>query len=107
MRKVLEYERQAAECRKLAAQMKIPEKRKQLEDMTRGIGSRVSAEWGSLRTSTIRRNPKQKNCVLHEPLLVGDFSVAGSDFSAPTEFLVIVGRAGMSGYFCNFLTLLS
>ena len=33
MRKVLEYERQAAECRKLAAQMKIPEKRKQLEDM--------------------------------------------------------------------------
>jgi hypothetical protein len=33
MRKVLEYERQAAECRKLAAQMKILEKRNQLEDM--------------------------------------------------------------------------
>ena len=33
MRKVLEYERQAAKCRKLAAQIKIPEKRKQLEDM--------------------------------------------------------------------------
>ena len=33
MRKVLEYERQAAECRKLAAQMKTLEKRKQLEDM--------------------------------------------------------------------------
>jgi hypothetical protein len=33
MRKVLEYERQAAECRKLAAQIKTPERRKQLEDM--------------------------------------------------------------------------
>jgi hypothetical protein len=33
MRKVSEYERQAAECRKLAAQMKTPEQRKQLEDM--------------------------------------------------------------------------
>jgi hypothetical protein len=33
MRKVLEYELHAAECRKLAAQMKTPEKRKQLEDM--------------------------------------------------------------------------
>jgi hypothetical protein len=32
MRKVSEYERQAAECRKLAAQMKKPEQRKQLED---------------------------------------------------------------------------
>jgi hypothetical protein len=33
MRKILEYERQAAECRRLAAQVKTPEKRKQLEDM--------------------------------------------------------------------------
>jgi len=33
MRKVLEYEREAAECRKLAAQMKTPEQRKRLEDM--------------------------------------------------------------------------
>ena len=33
MRKVLEYEKQAAECRRLAAQIKTPEKRKQLEDM--------------------------------------------------------------------------
>jgi len=33
MRKVSEYEREASECRKLAAQMKTPEKRKQLEDM--------------------------------------------------------------------------
>ena len=33
MRKVSEYERQAAECLKLAAQMKKPEQRKQLEDM--------------------------------------------------------------------------
>jgi hypothetical protein len=33
MRKVSEYERQAAECRKLAAQMKTPEQRRHLEDM--------------------------------------------------------------------------
>jgi len=33
MRKISEYERQATECRKLAAQMKTPEQRKQLEDM--------------------------------------------------------------------------
>jgi hypothetical protein len=33
MRKVSEYERQAAECRNLAARMKTPEQRKQLEDM--------------------------------------------------------------------------
>ena len=33
MRKVSEYERQAAECRKLAAQTKTPEQRQQLEDM--------------------------------------------------------------------------
>ena len=33
MRKVSEYERQAAECRKLAAQMKTPEQRRRLEDM--------------------------------------------------------------------------
>jgi hypothetical protein len=33
MRKVSEYEREASECRKLAAQMKTAEQRKQLEDM--------------------------------------------------------------------------
>ena len=33
MRKVLEYERKAAECRKLAAQMKTPEQRKRLENI--------------------------------------------------------------------------
>jgi hypothetical protein len=33
MRKATEYERQAAECRQLAAQMKKSEQRKQLEDM--------------------------------------------------------------------------
>jgi hypothetical protein len=33
MRKVSEYERQAAECRKLAAKMKTPEQRKQMEEM--------------------------------------------------------------------------
>ena len=33
MRKVSEYERQAAECRKLVAQMKTPEQRRHLEDI--------------------------------------------------------------------------
>ena len=33
MRKVLEYELHAAECRKLAAQMKTQEQRRHLEDM--------------------------------------------------------------------------
>ena len=33
MRKVSQYEREAAECRKLAAQMKTPEQRRHLEDM--------------------------------------------------------------------------
>ena len=33
MRKVSEYERQAAECRKLAAQTKTPEQTQQLEDI--------------------------------------------------------------------------
>ena len=33
MKKVAECERQAAECRQLAAEMKNPQQRKQLEDM--------------------------------------------------------------------------
>jgi hypothetical protein len=33
MRKVAEYELRAEECRRLAAQMKDPEQKKQLEDM--------------------------------------------------------------------------
>jgi hypothetical protein len=33
MKKVAECERQAAECRQLAAKMKNPQQRKQLEDM--------------------------------------------------------------------------
>jgi hypothetical protein len=33
MRKVLEYEQHAAECRQMAAEMKNPQQRKQLEDM--------------------------------------------------------------------------
>ena len=33
MKKVAECERQAAECRELAAEMKNPQQRKQLEDM--------------------------------------------------------------------------
>ena len=35
-----------------------------------GTGSRVSAEWGSLRTRTIRRNPKLKNSILREHRLL-------------------------------------
>jgi hypothetical protein len=33
MRKVSEYEQHAAECRKMAAQLKDPNQKKQLEDM--------------------------------------------------------------------------
>ena len=33
MRKALEYEQHAAECRQMAAQMKNPQQKKQLEDM--------------------------------------------------------------------------
>ena len=33
MRKISEYEAHAAECRKMAAQMKDPEQKKQLEEM--------------------------------------------------------------------------
>ena len=43
MRKVSEYERQAAECRKLAAKMKTLEQRKQLED-TAEVWDRLARE---------------------------------------------------------------
>jgi hypothetical protein len=33
VKKIAQYERQAAECRQLAAEMKKPQQRKQLEDM--------------------------------------------------------------------------
>ena len=36
MRKVLEYEQHAAECRQMAAQMKDPRRKKQLEDIAEG-----------------------------------------------------------------------
>jgi hypothetical protein len=43
MNKATEYERQAAECRQLAAQMKKPEQRKQMED-TAEIWERLARE---------------------------------------------------------------
>jgi len=53
MRKVLEYEGEAAECRKLAAQMKIPEQRKRLEDMA-DVWDRLARE---RRQGIIENNP--------------------------------------------------
>jgi len=55
MRKVLEYERQAAECRKLAAQIKTPEKRKQLEDMA-DVWDRLARE---RRQGVVENSPGQ------------------------------------------------
>jgi len=53
MRKVLEYEGEAAQCRKLAAQMKIPEQRKRLEDMA-DVWDRLARE---RRQGIIENNP--------------------------------------------------
>jgi hypothetical protein len=55
MRKVSEYERQAAECRKLAAQMKKPERRRQLEDMA-DVWDRLARE---RRQGIVENNPDQ------------------------------------------------
>ena len=55
MRKVSEYERQAAECRKLAAQMKTLEQRKQLEDMA-DVWDRLARE---RRQGIVENNPDQ------------------------------------------------
>ena len=54
MRKLSEYERQAAECRKLAAQMKTPEQRKQLEDMA-DVWDRLASE---RRLGIVENNPR-------------------------------------------------
>jgi hypothetical protein len=43
MKKVTEYERQAAECRQLAAEMKNLQQRKQLEDMA-NVWDRLARE---------------------------------------------------------------
>ena len=55
MRKVSEYERQAAECRKLAAQKKTPEQRKQLEDIA-DVWDRLARE---RRRGIVETNPDQ------------------------------------------------
>jgi hypothetical protein len=55
MPKVSEYERQAAECRKLAAQTKTPEERKQLEDMAE-VWDRLARE---RRQGIVENNPNQ------------------------------------------------
>jgi len=58
MQKVLEYERHAAECRQMAAEMKIPRYKKQLEDMAEGgTGSRISGAKGLSKTNPTQPNP--------------------------------------------------
>jgi len=47
MRKITDYEQHAAECRNLAAQMKSPEQKKQLEDM--------AAAWEMLARERLRK----------------------------------------------------
>ena len=70
MKKVAECERQAAECRQLAAEMKNPRQRKQMEDMA-DVWDRLARErrQGVVENSQIRRNPKLKNSILREPQL--------------------------------------
>jgi hypothetical protein len=55
MRKVLEYEQQAAECRQKAAQMKNPQQKKQLEDMA-DVWDRLARE---RRHGIVENNPDQ------------------------------------------------
>jgi hypothetical protein len=43
MQTILEYEKNAAECRHTAAQMKLPQLRKQLEDMAE-VWERLASE---------------------------------------------------------------
>jgi len=55
MRKVLEYEKQAVECRRSAAQMKNPQLKKQLEDMA-DVWDRLARE---RRQGIVENNPDQ------------------------------------------------
>jgi hypothetical protein len=55
MRKVLEYEKQAVECRQTAAQMKNSQLKKQLEDMA-DVWDRLARE---RRHGIVENNPEQ------------------------------------------------
>ena len=55
MRKVLEYEKQAVECRRTAAQMKNSQLKKQLEDMA-DVWDRLARE---RRQGIVENNPDQ------------------------------------------------
>ncbi len=55
MRKVLEYEKHAVECRQTAAQMKNPQLKKQLEDMA-DVWDRLAREW---RQGIVENNSDQ------------------------------------------------
>jgi len=60
MGKVGEYEAHATECRRLAAQIKNPKLKKQLDELPRyGTGSRVSADRELLKTIPSKHSPKQ------------------------------------------------
>ena len=67
----MEYERHAAECRQMAAQMNSPQLRKQLEDMA-DVWDRLARE---RRQGIVETNPEQtwyRSRVVGPPLLPGD-----------------------------------
>jgi hypothetical protein len=94
MRKVLEYEQHAAECRQMAAhQIKNPQQKSNSKTWPMcGTGSRVRVDQGIVENNPDQAQPKLKNSILREhqlferDLLVGGCSVAGSDFSTPCEW---------------------
>ena len=55
MKKIAEYERHAAECRQLAAEMRNPQQRKQLEDMA-NVWDRLARE---RRQGIVEKNHNQ------------------------------------------------
>ena len=107
MRKVLEYEQHAAECRQMAAhQIKNPQQKSNSKTWPMcGTGSRVRVDQGIVENNPDQAQPKLKNSILREhqlferDLLVGGCSVAGSDSARLAS-----GRAsGHRWNFWNFL----
>ena len=75
MKKIADYERHAAECRQLAAEMKNPQQRKQLEDMA-DVWDRLARE---RRQGIVENNRDQAQPQTGTIFIIG-YSVTGSDF---------------------------
>ena len=62
MQTIAECEQAAAECRRLAAQMKNPQQKKQMEEMAE-VWERLARQHrrASLKTRLTRRDPNPKN----------------------------------------------